>query len=59
MKNFLITHRVWLITVGAGLVTFLTPSVQGFIAAHPQYAASVGTMWAVAAAWSKSPDQNK
>lgn len=53
--SFFKAHAVWLTTVAVGLVSFLTPSVQAFVAVHPQYAVTVGTIWGVAAAWARSP----
>jgi hypothetical protein len=57
MTNFLLKHKAWLLSTAAGVVAFATPSVTTFVTAHPQYAVSVGTLWAVAAAWAKSPRQ--
>jgi hypothetical protein len=55
--NFLKAHKVWLITLAAGGVSFLTPSVNSFVSSHPQYGVAVATLWGVAAAWAKSPRQ--
>jgi hypothetical protein len=53
--NFLNTHRVWLITLAAGLVSFLTPSVNTFVTSHSQYGIAIATVWGIATAWAKSP----
>lgn len=50
-------HAPWLLTLAAGSVAFLDPSVQAYTSAHPQSAALIGALWAVAAAWAKSPRQ--
>ena len=55
--NFLKTHKVWLVTLAAGAVSFLTPSVNSYVASHSQYGIAVATMWGIATAWSKSPRQ--
>ena len=55
--NFLKQHKVWLITLAAGAVSFLTPSVNAFIASHSQYAIAGGTLWGIVNAWAKSPVQ--
>ncbi len=55
--KFLKEHRVWLTTAAVGLISFLTPSVTHFIASHPQYGVAGATLWGVATAWAKSPNQ--
>jgi hypothetical protein len=55
--NFLKTHRVWISSAVAGVVLFLTPSVNTYFAVHPQVAVVGATLWAVATAWAKSPRQ--
>jgi hypothetical protein len=55
MGAFLNKHKVWLATIAAGAISFLTPSMQEFIKNHSQYAVVVGTLWGFAAAWAKSP----
>lgn len=57
MKQFLKVHKAWLITIAAGLVGFLTPSVNQYVAAHPQSAVTIASIWAIATAWAKSPRQ--
>jgi hypothetical protein len=55
--NWLKTHKVWLGTALSGLIVFFTPSMNQWLSAHPQQAVTLGTLWAVAAAWAKSPKQ--
>jgi hypothetical protein len=54
--SFFKTHRVWLITLAAGAVSFLTPSINAFVASHSQYGIGVATVWGIATAWAKSPN---
>ena len=53
--NFVKAHWAWIASAASGVVLFITPSVTAWVATHPSYAVSVGTVWAVAAAWAKSP----
>jgi len=55
--NFIKIHRVWISSAAAGVVLFLTPSVNSYFAAHPQTAVAGATFWAIATAWAKSPRQ--
>ncbi len=57
MKQFISGHWVWITSACAGLVLFLTPSVNAYIASHPQNAVAVGGVWAVVNALAKSPRQ--
>lgn len=55
--TFFKAHATWLASAIAGLVLFLTPSVTAYAAGHPQQGIAVGTVWAIATAWAKSPRQ--
>jgi hypothetical protein len=55
--NFLKAHKVWLAAAVGGLISFLHPSIQAFVVAHPQDAVAVGTVVSIATAWAKSPRQ--
>ena len=55
--NFLKAHWVWLTSALAALIGFLTPSVNAWVAGHPQYAVAVTGVWTVLAALAKSPRQ--
>jgi hypothetical protein len=55
--KFLAAHKAWLITLAAGAVGFLTPSVNAYITAHPQTTVALGTVWGIATALAKSPRQ--
>jgi hypothetical protein len=46
-----------LVTVGAGLVVFLTPSVQAYAGAHAAYSVPIVTVWGVLLHWAQSPIQ--
>ena len=56
--TFLKAHAVWITTAAAGLIGFLTPSVNAYIASHPGSAVALGTLWGITAAWAKSPRQS-
>jgi hypothetical protein len=55
--NFLKAHKVWLAVAVGGLISFLNPSIQAFVASHPQYAVTISTLVGIATAWAKSPKQ--
>lgn len=57
VTNFIKTHKVWLSVAVGGLVSFLEPSIQAFVASHPQYVVAVSTLVGVLASFAKSPTQ--
>lgn len=57
MKQFIQAHWVWITSATLGTISFLKPSLQAFVSAHPQYSVAVATAISVAAAWANSPRQ--
>lgn len=55
--KFLAAHKVWLITLVAGGIGFLTPSVNAYVGSHAQTGIAIATVWGIATAWAKSPRQ--
>jgi hypothetical protein len=55
MKSW--TARMWptLLTLGAGAVAFLSPSVQAYAGAHPSLSVPILTVWGIALHWATSP----
>ncbi len=47
MKNTLKRYWPTVLTLGAGLATFLTPSIQAFAGSHATYSVAVLTVWGV------------
>jgi hypothetical protein len=52
-------HFAWFVPLATLAVSFLTPSVAALVAAHPQYATTLGAAWGVLAALTKSPIGNQ
>lgn len=55
--NFIKAHKTWMVSAVGGIILFLTPSVNAYIAAHPGAAIGMGSLWAIATAWARSPRQ--
>jgi len=55
--KFIAAHKAWLITLAAGAVGFLTPSINVYVTSHPQAGILIATAWGVATSWAKSPRQ--
>jgi hypothetical protein len=55
MKSW--TAKMWptLLTVAAGSVAFLSPSVQAYAGAHAAYSVPILTVWGIALHWATSP----
>jgi hypothetical protein len=55
MKTYL--AKLWpsLVTLGAGLILFLAPSVQAYAGAHPAYSVPILTLWGFFLHWAQSP----
>jgi hypothetical protein len=55
MKSSIVKLWPTLATIGAGLVVFISPSIQAYAGAHPGYSVPLLTVWGIFLHWAQSP----